>query len=146
LSVLERIDSPTVLKPLSLAELEGLAGEIRERNIDVVAKNGGHLASSLGVVELTIALHRVLNAPEDVILRDVGHQVYAHKLLTGRRDRFATLRELGGISGFPKRRESVYDCFEAGHASTSISAALGMAAGSSNGRTRNIVRAKADNH
>jgi 1-deoxy-D-xylulose-5-phosphate synthase len=127
MSVLNALASPAELKHLSHAELTRLAGEMREEIIDTVSENGGHLASSLGVVELTIALHRVLSAPEDKILWDVGHQAYAHKLLTGRLDRFSTLRQLEGISGFPKRQESVYDCFDVGHASTSISAALGMA-------------------
>ncbi|HEY7746894.1 MAG TPA: 1-deoxy-D-xylulose-5-phosphate synthase N-terminal domain-containing protein, partial [Desulfuromonadales bacterium] len=126
--ILENLDSPAGLKELSLAELENLAGEIRETIIDTVAANGGHLASSLGVVELTIALHRVFDSPTDKIVWDVGHQAYAHKLLTGRRERFSTLRQLGGISGFPKRDESPHDCFDVGHSSTSISAALGMAA------------------
>ncbi len=128
MSVLENLRSPADLKGLSLEELERLAGEIRERIIDTVSKNGGHLASSLGVVELTIALHRVLNAPADKIIWDVGHQAYAHKLLTGRLERFDSLRRHKGISGFPKREESAYDSFGAGHASTSISAALGLAA------------------
>jgi 1-deoxy-D-xylulose-5-phosphate synthase len=126
--ILENLDSPAGLKELSVAELENLAGEIRETIIDTVAANGGHLASSLGVVELTIALHRVFDSPTDKIVWDVGHQAYAHKLLTGRRERFSTLRQLGGISGFPKRDESPHDCFDVGHSSTSISAALGMAA------------------
>ncbi|HXV19623.1 MAG TPA: 1-deoxy-D-xylulose-5-phosphate synthase [Desulfuromonadales bacterium] len=126
--ILENLDSPAGLKEFSLAELENLAGEIRETVIDTVAANGGHLASSLGVVELTIALHRVFDSPTDKIVWDVGHQAYAHKLLTGRRERFSTLRRLGGISGFPKRDESPHDCFDVGHSSTSISAALGMAA------------------
>ncbi len=127
-SILENLKSPADLKALSLSDLESLAGEIREEIIDTVSRTGGHLASSLGVVELTVALHRVLEPPQDKILWDVGHQAYAHKLLTGRRERFCTLRQLGGISGFPKRGESPYDCFDVGHSSTSISAALGMAA------------------
>jgi 1-deoxy-D-xylulose-5-phosphate synthase len=127
-SLLKNLQSPAELKNLSVKELEGLAGEIREKIIDTVSTTGGHLASSLGVVELTIALHKVLNTPADKIVWDVGHQAYAHKLLTGRLDRFDTLRQLGGISGFPKREESPYDAFDVGHSSTSISAALGMAA------------------
>ena len=115
------------LKAMSLAELEILAAELREKIIDTVAATGGHLASSLGVVELTLALHRVLESPKDKIVWDVGHQAYAHKLLTGRFERFHTLRQLDGISGFPKRCESDHDCFDVGHSSTSISAALGMA-------------------
>jgi 1-deoxy-D-xylulose-5-phosphate synthase len=125
---LENLQSPADLKALSLSELEALAGEIREEIIDTVSRTGGHLASSLGVVELTLALHRILEPPADRIIWDVGHQAYAHKLLTGRRENFCTLRQLGGISGFPKRGESPYDCFDVGHSSTSISAALGMAA------------------
>ncbi len=128
MSLLKILQSPAELKNLSVKELEVLAGEIREKIINTVSKTGGHLASSLGVVELTIALHRVLNTPADKIVWDVGHQAYAHKLLTGRLDRFDTLRQLGGISGFPKREESPYDAFDVGHSSTSISAALGMAA------------------
>jgi 1-deoxy-D-xylulose-5-phosphate synthase len=119
---------PAAIKDLSMVELKDLAEELRDRIVDTVSITGGHLASSLGVVELTIALHRVLNTPTDQIVWDVGHQAYAHKLLTGRLDRFATLRQLDGISGFPKRTESPYDSFGVGHSSTSISAALGMAA------------------
>ncbi len=126
--ILENLRSPADLKGLTVEELDRLSGEIRERIIDTVSRNGGHLASSLGVVELTVALHRVLDAPGDKIVWDVGHQAYAHKLLTGRFERFGTLRRRDGISGFPRRAESDYDCFGAGHASTSISAALGMAA------------------
>jgi 1-deoxy-D-xylulose-5-phosphate synthase len=127
-TILEQIGSPAKLKDLSLDEMRQLAAEIRTRIIDTVSVNGGHLASSLGVVELTIALHRVLDAPEDAIIWDVGHQAYAHKLLTGRSPQFDSLRRYKGLSGFPKRAESIYDAFGAGHASTSISAALGMAA------------------
>ncbi len=115
------------LKALPEAELPQLADELRDAIVSTVAKNGGHLASSLGVIELTIALHRVLNTPEDKIVWDVGHQAYAHKLLTGRFARFNTLRQLDGISGFPKRAESPHDCFDVGHSSTSIAAALGIA-------------------
>jgi 1-deoxy-D-xylulose-5-phosphate synthase len=125
--ILERINSPADLKGLSLEELERLAAELRAAIIDTVTATGGHLAPSLGVVELTIALHRVFNAPQDKIIWDVGHQSYAHKLLTGRRDTFPTLRQWGGLSGFPKRAESPYDAFDTGHSSTSISAAVGMA-------------------
>jgi 1-deoxy-D-xylulose-5-phosphate synthase len=124
--MLNRIDSPADLKALSLQELEKLAGEIRGKIIETVSKNGGHLAPSLGVVELTLALHYVFNAPEDKIIWDVGHQAYAHKLITGRRDRFHTLRRFGGISGFPRRSESPYDAFDTGHSSTSIAAGLGI--------------------
>ena len=108
------------LKPKGLAE-------IRERIVEVVSKSGGHLASSLGAVDLTIALHYVFDAPKDKIIWDVGHQTYPHKILTGRRQRMGTLRQKGGIAGFPKRDESEYDAFGTGHSSTSISAALGMA-------------------
>lgn len=126
-SLLERIDSPADLKGLSLKELEQLAAEIRARIIAQVEQSGGHLAPSLGVVELTLALHYVFDAPRDKIVWDVGHQTYAHKLITGRREQFSTLRRFGGISGFPRRSESPYDAFDTGHSSTSISAALGMA-------------------
>lgn len=125
--ILSRIDSPGDLKNLDLAGLERLASEIREIIIDTVSKTGGHLAPNLGVVELTLALHYVFDAPKDKIVWDVGHQAYAHKLITGRRDRFHTLRTYGGISGFPKREESPYDTFNTGHSSTSISSGLGIA-------------------
>jgi len=123
---LDNINSPQDLKKLTLEEMGRLAGEVRNRIIETVAKTGGHLAPNLGVVELTIALHYVFDAPKDKIIWDVGHQSYAHKLLTGRRDRFHTLRMYGGISGFPKRSESRYDAFDTGHSSTSISAGLGI--------------------
>jgi 1-deoxy-D-xylulose-5-phosphate synthase len=126
--LLASINSPDDLKGLSTADLENVAREVRDVILRVCAANGGHLAPSLGVVELTIALHRVFDSPRDKILWDVGHQAYAHKLLTGRRDRFSTLRKLGGVSGFPKRSESPHDAFDVGHSSTSISAALGFAA------------------
>src|SRR5512136_1105430 len=128
-NILDKINSPTDLKGLSLKELKLLADELREEIIATCAVNGGHVAPSLGVVELTIALHRVFVSPRDKIVWDVGHQAYAHKLLTGRRERFRTLRKLDGISGFPKRAESPHDAFDVGHSSTSISAALGMAVG-----------------
>lgn len=127
MGILERITDPKQLKGLSLAELELLAEELRGRIIETCAKNGGHVAPSLGVVELTIALHRIFDSPYDKIVWDVGHQAYAHKLLTGRNDSFGTLRTLGGISGFPKRAESPHDIFDVGHSSTSISASLGLA-------------------
>jgi 1-deoxy-D-xylulose-5-phosphate synthase len=127
--ILDKIYSPQDLKKLSAKELQLLAAELREEIIATCAANGGHLAPSLGVVELTIALHRVFNSPNDKIVWDVGHQAYAHKLLTGRRERFKTLRTMGGISGFPKRAESPHDAFDVGHSSTSISAALGLAVG-----------------
>ena len=125
--ILDGISSPADLKRLSESELKLLADEIREFLVETVSKTGGHLASNLGVVELTLALHRVMNAPVDHIIFDVGHQSYVHKILTGRRDRFDTLRQGGGISGFTCRAESEYDCFGAGHSSTSLSAALGFA-------------------
>ena len=125
--VIERIKSPKDVKKLSRAEIDVLAGEIREALVDACSKNGGHLAPNLGVVELTLALHRVLNSPRDRIVWDVSHQVYVHKMLTGRYDRIMTIRTGGGLSGFAMRTESEHDLFGAGHASTSISAALGMA-------------------
>jgi 1-deoxy-D-xylulose-5-phosphate synthase len=121
------IESPADLKDLDLDDLESLAQQIRDKIITAVSRTGGHLAPSLGVVELTLALHKVFDAPRDRIVWDVGHQTYAHKLITGRYDRFDSLRQLGGLSGFPRRAESVYDPFDTGHSSTSISAALGMA-------------------
>ena len=126
--LLERINEPHALKSCTLDELSQLARELRRYIIDTVSQTGGHLAPSLGTVELTLALHRSFDCPEDKIVWDVGHQAYAHKILTGRREAFAGLRQKGGITGFPKREESVYDAFGTGHSSTSISAALGMAA------------------
>jgi len=140
-AILAGITDPRQLKGLSLKELETLAAELRERIIETCAANGGHLAPSLGVVELTIALHRVFDSPADKIVWDVGHQAYAHKLLTGRNDRFHTLRTLGGISGFPKRCESLHDSFDVGHSSTSISAALGFAVARDLAGKRNKVLA-----
>ncbi len=128
-TLLAQIWSPVDVKKLERGQLPQLAEELREQIIATVSTNGGHLGSSLGVVELTIALHRVFDSPVDNIVWDVGHQAYAHKLLTGRKEQFATLRQLNGISGFPKQNESEHDCFGVGHSSTSISAALGMAAG-----------------
>lgn len=125
--ILAKIGSPADLRKLSVQDLKILAGELREVIIDTCAVNGGHLAPSLGVVELTIALHRVFNSPEDRFVWDVGHQAYVHKLITGRLDRFHSLRTMGGLSGFPKRSESPHDAFDTGHSSTSISAALGLA-------------------
>jgi len=124
--ILDSIDSPDDLKKIPLDDLPTLASEIREEIIAVVSRNGGHLASNLGVVELTLALHYVLDSPRDKIIWDVGHQCYTHKLITGRRKDFQSLRKHKGISGFPKRGESEHDAFGVGHASTSISAALGM--------------------
>ena len=125
--VIEKISQPSDLGALSFAELETLAREIRAMLVETVSRTGGHLAPNLGVVELTMALHLVFHTPEDKIIWDVGHQSYVHKILTGRRERLATIRQFGGLSGFPKTRESVHDCFETGHSSTSISAALGFA-------------------
>ncbi len=126
-NVLETIDSPADVRRLSRAALPALANELRAFVLDSVAKTGGHLSSNLGTVELTVALHYVFNTPHDRLVWDVGHQTYPHKILTGRRDRMASLRQLGGISGFPRRSESEYDAFGTAHSSTSISAALGMA-------------------
>ncbi len=127
MSFLENINSPADLKRLSRSDLPVLAAEIRELIVDVVSKNGGHLAPSLGAVELAIAIHYVFDAPNDKIIWDVGHQAYAHKLLTGRREQFHTLRQHDGISGFTRMSESPFDAFSTGHSSTSISAGLGMA-------------------
>ncbi|MDQ6826650.1 MAG: 1-deoxy-D-xylulose-5-phosphate synthase, partial [Candidatus Eremiobacteraeota bacterium] len=124
--VLERIDSPDDVHSLSRAEIDILAREIRDLLVATCAQNGGHLAPNLGVVELTLALHRVLSLPPDKIVWDVSHQSYVHKILTGRRSRFSSIRQGGGLSGFSMRSESSYDVFGAGHASTSVSAALGM--------------------
>jgi 1-deoxy-D-xylulose-5-phosphate synthase len=127
MSILETINSPEDLKRLPASRLPELATDLRRIIIQTCASNGGHLAPSLGVVELTVALHKVFSTPTDKIIWDVGHQAYAHKLLTGRRDHFDTLRTLNGISGFPKRHESPHDAFDVGHSSTSISAATGFA-------------------
>src|SRR5919112_1344333 len=129
--LLDRISSPADLKTLPLSQLSTLAAEIRQELIDIVTRNGGHLGASLGAIELAVALHWVFDSPRDRIVWDVGHQAYAHKLLTGRRDRFETIRQEGGLSGFLSRDESEHDAFGAGHASTAISAALGMAVGRS---------------
>jgi 1-deoxy-D-xylulose-5-phosphate synthase len=125
--LLDRINQPSDLKGLSISELVELSGEIRQFLISMVSNTGGHIASNLGVVELTLALHSVFNTPADKIIWDVGHQTYVHKIITGRRDLFSTLRQIGGLSGFPKTQESEHDIFNTGHSSTSISAALGMA-------------------
>lgn len=126
-NILEKVNMPEDLKNLDIKEKEKLAEEIRYFIIENVSKTGGHLASNLGVVELTIALHSVFNMPDDKIIWDVGHQSYVHKILTGRKDKFSTLRQLDGLVGFPKTSESEYDSFNTGHSSTSISVALGMA-------------------
>lgn len=127
--LLDRIQSPQDVKKLNLEQLSQLAGEIRSFLIHSIAKTGGHLSSNLGVVELTLAIHKVFQSPTDRIVFDVGHQSYTHKLLTGRKDGFAKLRKEGGLSGFPKQKESIHDAFLAGHSSTSISAAYGIARG-----------------
>ena len=129
--ILEKINSPKDLRSLGAEELNILSDEIRKTLINTVSVTGGHLAANLCVVELTLALHRVFDSPDDKIIFDVGHQSYVHKLITGRRDEFSTLRQTGGISGFPKRSESEHDAFGAGHSSTSISAAAGIAAANS---------------
>jgi 1-deoxy-D-xylulose-5-phosphate synthase len=123
----EWIESPTQLRALPQERLPALANELRQRLIQSVSQTGGHFSSNLGTVELTIALHYVYNTPQDRLVWDVGHQTYAHKMLTGRMDRMPTLRQRGGLSGFPQREESAYDAFGTAHSSTSISAALGMA-------------------
>ena len=127
MSYLENINSPKDVKKLNIDELNALCGEIREVMVDTVSKNGGHLSSNLGSVELTVALHKVFNSPTDQIVFDVGHQSYTHKLLTGRREQFNTLRREGGISGFTRPCESEHDIFSSGHSSTSVSAAIGLA-------------------
>ena len=126
-ALLERIQSPAQLRHHSRESLPGLADELRERLIETVSQTGGHFSSNLGTIELTIALHYVFNTPEDRLIWDVGHQTYAHKILTGRNARMGSMRQLGGLSGFPRREESIYDAFGTAHSSTSISAALGMA-------------------
>lgn len=125
--IIDKVNWPEDVKKLTIKEKEGLAEELREKTISAVSKTGGHLASNLGVVELTIALHSCFNMPEDKIVWDVGHQTYIHKMLTGRKDKFDTLRQMDGIAGFPRTSESEYDSFDTGHSSTSISVALGMA-------------------
>ena len=138
--LLDAVNSPEDLRKLELSELPELAAELRDDMIAAVSKTGGHLGAGLGVVELTIALHYVFNTPDDRLIWDVGHQAYPHKLLTGRRSRFSTLRQEGGISGFTRRAESIYDPFGAAHSSTSISAGLGMAvARDLKGETRNVI-------
>ncbi|QIL44433.1 1-deoxy-D-xylulose-5-phosphate synthase [Acidovorax sp. HDW3] len=138
--LLERVTEPAALRRLARHELPQLAQELRAYLIDSVAKTGGHLSSNLGTVELTIALHHVFNTPHDRLVWDVGHQTYPHKILTGRRERMGTLRQLGGVSGFPRRDESAFDTFGTGHSSTSISAALGMAlAARQKGESRHCV-------
>jgi 1-deoxy-D-xylulose-5-phosphate synthase len=138
--LLDKVQTPADLRRLSERELPQLAAELRQETIDAVSVTGGHLGAGLGVVELTVALHWVFDTPEDRLIWDVGHQAYPHKILTGRRDRIRTLRQGGGLSGFTKRAESVYDPFGAAHSSTSISAGLGMAvARDLDGRRNNVV-------
>ncbi len=137
---IEEIENPKFLKKLSKNELEELSNEIREFLIDKVSKKGGHLSSNLGIVELTIMLHKVFDTPKDKIIFDVSHQAYIHKILTGRAKDFDTLRDFNGMSGFSKMSESIYDSYEAGHSSTSLSAALGMAlARDMNKKKNNII-------
>ena len=128
MKLLETINDPSDLRLLPRTQLTPLANELRQFLLESVSKTGGHLSSNLGTVELTIALHYVFDTPHDRIVWDVGHQTYSHKILTGRRERMGSLRQLNGLSGFPKRDESIYDTFGTAHSSTSISAALGMAA------------------
>ena len=135
--LLDQINSPKDLKKFDLTELQNIADELRAETIDAVSVTGGHLGAGLGVVELTVALHYLFDTPDDKIIWDVGHQVYPHKILTGRRDRIRSLRQGGGLSGFTKRSESDFDPFGAAHASTSISAALGFAVGSDLQNTNN---------
>src|ERR1700752_2634678 len=125
---LDMVDNPTHVKKLTVEQLQALAGEIRHELITVLSRNGGHLGPNLGVVELTLALHRVFSTPKDKFVWDVSHQSYVHKLLTGRKNRFRTIRQTGGLNGFALRTEREHDCFGAGHAGTALSAALGMAA------------------
>src|SRR6195952_1895795 len=125
--ILQKINSPDDVKKISKEQLHQLCDELRQYIVDIVSVHGGHFGASLGVVELTVALHYIYNTPYDQLVWDVGHQAYGHKILTGRRDNFISNRKYGGISGFPKRSESEYDTFGVGHSSTSISAALGMA-------------------
>lgn len=127
MELLENINSPADIRNLQIKDLEVLCSEIRDYMVYCCSKNPGHLGASLGAVELAVALHYVFDTPTDKIIWDVGHQAYAHKIITGRREAFTTNRTLGGISGFPKMSESEYDAFGTGHSSTSISAALGMA-------------------
>ena len=137
MSILDKVDYPKDLKDLNREELRSLASELRQFIIESVSKTGGHLSSNLGVVELTLALHYIYDAPKDKIIWDVGHQTYAHKILTGRKQEMHTLRKKDGISGFPRRTESIYDDFGTGHSSTSISAALGMAESLKKKRSKN---------
>src|SRR5258707_11750460 len=140
MTLIERIEGPADLRALDRDQLTQLCREIREYTVDAVQKTGGHISSSLGATELTVAVHRVFTSPRDKLVWDTGHQGYVHKLLTGRRERFDTLRQFGGISGFLARTESEHDQFGAGHAGTSISAAQGMAvARDLNGGNEHVV-------
>ena len=137
---LEMVNGPEHVKKLTLPQLQELAAEIRQELIAGLSKAGGHLGPNLGVVELTIALHRVFNTPRDKFVWDVSHQVYVHKILTDRKDRFRTIRQTDGLNGFALRTESPHDCYGAGHAGTALSAALGMAAArDKNGTDENVV-------
>src|SRR3954470_8208840 len=138
--LLDTVKTPADVRDLSVAQLKQLADELRAETIDAVSTTGGHLGAGLGVVELTVALHHVYDTPRDILIWDVGHQAYPHKILTGRRDRIRTLRQGGGLSGFTKRSESEYDPFGAAHAATSISAALGFcAARDAQGKDNRVV-------
>ena len=138
--LLDTVNFPVHIKNFSVSQLKQLCKELRADLIHTVAKTGGHLGSSLGVVELSVALHHVFNTPEDKIIWDVGHQAYIHKMLTGRRDKMGSIRQQGGLSGFTKRKESPHDAFGAGHSSTSISAGLGMAVGRDcKGRKNSVI-------
>ncbi|MCK5087734.1 MAG: 1-deoxy-D-xylulose-5-phosphate synthase, partial [Melioribacteraceae bacterium] len=138
--LLSKVDSPKDIRDFNNVQLKQLCGEIREYMIDVISQTGGHFGGGLGSVELTVALHKVFNTPEDILVWDVGHQAYPHKIITGRRDQLKTIRKFKGISGFLKRSESEYDAFGAGHASTSISAALGIAeASKQTGKEKKVV-------
>ena len=137
--LLDQVERPGDLRAMSTRQLKRLADELRAETIDVVSGTGGHLGAGLGVVELTVALHHLFNTPEDILVWDVGHQCYPHKILTGRRDQIRTVRQGGGLSGFTKRSESEYDPFGAAHASTSVSAALGFAVSRDLQRRKNRV-------
>src|SRR3954449_4434068 len=145
MTLLDAIRSPADVRALDAAQLPDLAGEIREHLVASVSRTGGHLGPNLGVVELTIALHRVFDSPRDLLVWDTGHQAYVHKLLTGRADRFATLRQAGGLSGYPSRAESEHDLVENSHASTALSYADGIAkAFALQGRTDRVVAVVGD--
>src|SRR6201988_4926756 len=137
---LDMVDNPTHVKKLTVEQLQALAGEIRHELITVLSRTGGHLGPNLGVVELTLALHHVFTTPKDKFVWDVSHQVYVHKLLTGRKNKFDTIRTTDGLNGFALRTESPHDCYGAGHAGTALSAALGMAAArDKKGTNENVV-------